>query len=216
VNRSYGQYCGLAKALDVVGGRWALLVVRELLGGPRRFSDLADGLPGIGTNVLSDRLRELQEGEVIERRTLPPPAGSTVYLLTERGRELASAVLDLAGWGSELLGPRPGREAFRAYWLVLTAVGELAGRAPARMRLSCEIQAGPGGIAHIRLAGGRVEVGHGHAPDPDVIVSGSPRELSRLFHAGGNGAGERAAGRVEVEGDRKALERLLGALHHAA
>ena len=91
VKRSYGQYCTLAKTLDVVGGRWTLLVVRELLGGPRRFGDLMDGLPGIGTNLLSERLRELQEAGVIEKRVLPPPAGSTVYELTARGQALEKA-----------------------------------------------------------------------------------------------------------------------------
>ena len=90
--RTYNQYCGLARALDLVGERWALLVVRELVLGPKRFTDLQAGLPGIGTNILSARLRELEESGVVARRTLPPPAASAVYELTPYGRELEPAV----------------------------------------------------------------------------------------------------------------------------
>ena len=98
--RSYGQFCGVAHALDLVGERWALLVVRELVLGPKRFTDLAAGLPGIGTNILTARLRELEQTGVVERRVLPPPAGSTVYELTPYGRELEPVLLALGRWAS--------------------------------------------------------------------------------------------------------------------
>src|ERR1043166_7871758 len=97
--RSYGDACGIARALDVVGERWALLVVRELLLGPQRFSDLRRALPGASSNMLTDRLRELEGHDVVRRRRLPPPAASVVYQLTETGRELEPIVLALGGWG---------------------------------------------------------------------------------------------------------------------
>src|SRR5215211_4757632 len=104
--RSYGQYCAMARALDVLGDRWTLLIVRELLTGPKRFKDLLEGLPGIGTNLLAGRLKDLAGAGVLRRTTLPPPAGSSVYELTERGRELEPVLMGLARWGLDLLGER--------------------------------------------------------------------------------------------------------------
>src|SRR4030088_661030 len=97
--RSYGQFEGLAPALDSIGERWTLLLIRDLLLGPRRYKDLLEGLPGIGTNLLARRLKELQAVGVIDRRPPPAPAGSAVYELTERGRCLEPALIALAGWG---------------------------------------------------------------------------------------------------------------------
>ena len=102
-SRSYNQFCALAYALDVVGDRWTLLVIRELLAGPRRFTDLMQGLPGISTNLLSERLKSLEGQGILGRRVLPPPAGSTVYQLTPLGRGLETAVLELGKWGSQFL-----------------------------------------------------------------------------------------------------------------
>ena len=120
-DKVYGQYCGLAKALDLVGERWALLIIRELAFGPRRFSDLADGLPGISTAVLTERLNRLGEARLIIRRTLPPPAASKVYELTEDGRDLARAIVPLAAWGVRILAAtrRKRTEAFRPAWGLL-------------------------------------------------------------------------------------------------
>src|SRR3954453_5510820 len=98
--RKYDQGCGSARALELVGDRWALLVVRELLLGPKRFTDLRDGLPGIGPNVLSQRLKELEEIGVLRREQLPPPAASTVYELTEWGHELEEILVRLGRWGA--------------------------------------------------------------------------------------------------------------------
>src|ERR671916_3307645 len=98
--RTYGDLCGIARALDVVGERWAVLVVRELILGPKRFTDLRAGLPNVGPDVLAQRLRELEAAGVLRRRTLAPPAGSRVYEVTERGQELEPVLLGLGGWGS--------------------------------------------------------------------------------------------------------------------
>ncbi len=102
--RSYNQYCAVARAMDVVGERWTLLIVRELLTGPKRFKDLLEGLPGIGTNLLTARLKDLEGYGVVRRATLPPPAASRVYELTELGCSLEPVVMGLARWGLEFLG----------------------------------------------------------------------------------------------------------------
>ena len=107
--RAYGQYCGFARALEIVGERWGLLIIRDLLVGPKRFTDLRRGLPRIPSNILSDRLKELEDAGVVQRRVLPRPAGSIVYELTEHGGDLEEAVLALGRWGARSLGdPRPG------------------------------------------------------------------------------------------------------------
>ena len=107
--RNYGEYCGLTRALELVGERWALLVIRELLPGAKRFTDLASGLPRIPSNVLSGRLKELEQAGIVERRVLPRPSGAVVYELTGSGRELDPIVLQLARWGNRWLGaPQEG------------------------------------------------------------------------------------------------------------
>src|SRR5205809_2716919 len=115
-SRSYEQFCGIARALDLVGERWALLIVRDLILGPKRFTDLRGGLPAIGTNVLAARLKELERGGVVARRTLPPPAASTVYELTDYGRTLEGPVLALGRWGARSMGPRQDGQALRSEW----------------------------------------------------------------------------------------------------
>src|SRR3712207_6693341 len=104
-SRSYNQYCGLAYALDIVGERWTLLIVRELMAGPRRFKDLHEGLPDISTNLLAERLKHLEQQGLLRRRVLPPPAGSTVYELTAVGQALEKTLLELGKWGSQFVPP---------------------------------------------------------------------------------------------------------------
>src|SRR5437763_14966524 len=118
--RSYGQYCGLAKALDVVGDRWSLLIVRELLlRDACRYTDLRNGLPGIATNLLATRLRELEQAGVVEREEAPPPVATTLFRLTERGRALRPALLALGLWGGPLLAEGQHGDEFRSYWIAL-------------------------------------------------------------------------------------------------
>src|SRR5581483_3020027 len=107
--RSYGQFCGFARAVEVVGERWSLLVLRDLFVGPKRFTDLHRGLPGIPTNILSARLKELEAAGVVQRRLLPRPNGAVVYELTEYGKELEGVVIGLGRWGAKSLDtPREG------------------------------------------------------------------------------------------------------------
>lgn len=119
MSRSYGQHCGLARALDRIGERWTLLVVRELLLGPARYTDLRAALPGVASNLLADRLRGLEAGGLVVRRELPPPAASTVYELTERGRGLDEAVQALIRWGGQFMADAPADDVLRPGWLAL-------------------------------------------------------------------------------------------------
>jgi DNA-binding HxlR family transcriptional regulator len=155
-NRSYGHYCPVAQTLDVVGDRWALLVVRELLSGPQRFTDLQTRLPGIGTNQLATRLRDLEAENLAARRTLPPPAASTVYELTEEGRLLEPALLALARFGTPRLRALSPVNTFRPAWAALALRARAGtGRLPRHahhweVRVESEvfgIEAGPAGCA---------------------------------------------------------------------
>ena len=125
--RSYGHFCGLARALDQVGDRWALLIVRELLGGPRRYTDLHADLPGASTDMLAARLRDLEGDGIVEWRRLPAPASGSVYALTARGGALAPALTALAGWGTGELAERCRTDAVRAHWHALPVRAVLRG-----------------------------------------------------------------------------------------
>jgi DNA-binding HxlR family transcriptional regulator len=124
--RSYGQYCGLARALDIVGNRWSLLIVRELLGGQARYGQLQAGLPGISTNLLTERLRELEESGVVQRQ-LDTDSNSVAYALTPWGRELRSAVAALVNWSTPLMVSGPRDDSFRPHWLVVALESLLGG-----------------------------------------------------------------------------------------
>src|SRR2546421_9679722 len=140
--RTYGQYCGLAKALDVVGDRWSLLIVRELLlRDACRYTDLQNGLPGIATNLLADRLRELERAGVVEREEAPPPVATSLFGLTDRGRELGTAVLALGRWGAPLLADAPEEDEFRSHWLALPVGMHLADGRPDEAPLPIEARA---------------------------------------------------------------------------
>jgi DNA-binding HxlR family transcriptional regulator len=208
MKRSYGQYCAVAKALDVVGNRWTLLVVRELLGGPRRFGDLIDGLPGIGTNLLSERLRELQDADVIEKRTLPPPAGSTVYELTDRGRALGGVAIALAWWGYEYLGAPAKGDEFRAHWFMVVGQAAFRPQAAGDARITCEMRTSETDVSHFRIEDGQFRIFQGPAADPDITLSGAPRDFIELFT--GQVAPEKAvANNIELDGDLETLETVL-------
>lgn len=194
--RRYEQYCPIAHALDLVGDRWALLVVRELMHGPKRYTDLVDRLPGIGTNILAARLRDLEQGGVVERRLLPPPAASKVYDLTEYGRELRPAMRELAVWGARSLGPPVDQEKLFEGWLANALDIVVAPVAPAGR---FEFRAGEEVASLVDR-----EVVHASVEHPDVLVSGDPQGIYALFM-------DRCFDLVTVEGDRALLEQLLDA-----
>ena len=130
MTKRYDEYCPVAHALGLVGERWALLVVLELMRGPKRYTDLAENLRGIGTNILASRLRDLEAGGVVAKRTLPPPAASKVYELTDYGRELRPVIRELALWGARTLGPPTHEDELFPGWLANALDTVLAPRAP--------------------------------------------------------------------------------------
>ena len=203
--RSYGQWCPLAKALEVVGERWSLLVVRELLGGPRRYTDLLQGIPGISTDVLAARLKDLEDGGVLARRTLPPPAASKVYELTQRGGALAPSVGALATWGMQLLGERTEEEEFRPHWI---ASGLRALLRPDRARdvaLDIDFELGAGDVVRIRVDGGRLASVPEPEGKPDLVVRADVGTLAALADGSVRARDAIADGRLELDGGRDAI-----------
>jgi DNA-binding HxlR family transcriptional regulator len=192
--KRYEQYCPMAHALDLVGDRWALLVIRELMHGPKRYTDLVDRLPGIGTNILAARLRELESHGILARRTLPPPAASKVYELTDYGRELRPAMRELALWGARSLGPPTDKDELFDGWLANamdTVIARLAPEGRFEFRAGSEVAS---------LVDG--EVVDGPIEDADVRVQGDADGIYTLFV-------DRCFDLVTIEGDQKLLERLL-------
>lgn len=209
--RSYGQYCGLAGALDLVGERWTLLIVRELMSGPKRYTDLADGLSGIGTSLLAKRLAKLENGEVIERRLLPPPAAATVYDLAPAGHELAAALGPLITWGLRHVVPEtPGDRQFNATWCVLPFTQPADQPALAGIEATYEFR--------VRDTSALLLVHDGHAEllspgtaTPDTVISMDPATVAALG-AGRRTIGEATAdGAITVDGDLDAAAALFAA-----
>jgi DNA-binding HxlR family transcriptional regulator len=194
--KRYDQYCPMAHALDLVGERWSLLVVRELMRGPRRYTDLAASLPGIGTNVLATRLRDLEACGIVSRRTLPPPAASKVYELTDYGRDLRPAMRELALWGARSLGPPTPESGLFGGWLANALDIGLASLAP-RGRFEFRV----GGEVASLVDG---EVHDGSTDAPDVVVEATAAGIYDMFV-------ERRLDAVEVRGDHELLAQLIDA-----
>ncbi len=175
--RSYGQYCALAKALDVVGDRWTLLIVRELLAqGPSRYTDLKAGLPGIATNLLAERLAELEKAGLIHRRQAPPPIAATLFDLTYRGRELEAVVMALGVWGVSLLDANVGKDVFQTHWLAVPLRNALRDRTPNRPPIAIELRTGDAPLT-LETVDGAVHARPGPAEDPDLVLSGPPKTI---------------------------------------
>jgi DNA-binding HxlR family transcriptional regulator len=197
--RSYNQYCGIARALDLIGERWALLVIRELVLGPKRFTDLRRGLPGIATNVLSQRLRELEQDSIVTRRQLPPPAASNVYELTEYGQELVPIMLALGRWGASALGARLPEQTLEPEWLAVAL--KAVYQPQAATGVSAEIRLDFGGAQFTcRLEDGGLELAPGALGPADLTIETDPETLIGFLSG--------APVPVHAEGDRELLERL--------
>jgi len=171
--RAYGQYCGLARALEIVGERWAVLIVRDLLVGPRRFTDLLRGLPRIPTNVLAARLKELEAGGVVRRRVLPRPAGSVIYELTEYGAELEDAIVRLGRWGAKLLDEPRSDEIITEDSMVIALCSTFDPKAARKLRANYELHFGDI-VIHARVDKGKLKVAAGPLPKPDLIIEAGP------------------------------------------
>jgi len=206
VRRSYGQYCGFARALELVGERWALLIVRDLLVGPKRFSEIQRGLPGIPTNILTARLNELEESGLLRRRLLERPAKGVVYELTDEGRGLEEPVMALGRWGAQHLGdPRPDEmitEDSIAMALRTTFRPEAAGKA----KVTYLLRIGPIEV-HARVRDGTVAVGRGPVERPNLVIETGP--AMRLLMAHEVTPAEAIKKRlVRITGDPKLLEKF--------
>jgi DNA-binding HxlR family transcriptional regulator/putative sterol carrier protein len=210
--RSYNQYCAVARALDIVGERWTLLIVRELLTGPKRFKDLLEGLPGIGTNLLTARLKNLEEHGVVHRATLPPPAASKVYELTELGRSLESVITALGRWGLEFLGTPNQEQEIRPAWAVVAMRSALKQEAALGLQETYEFHIGEEAF-HLRIRNGEVEALQGPAAvDPDLVIWGDTPAFLAL--AAGRVEPKEAldAGEIRIEGDQETLARCAEVL----
>jgi DNA-binding HxlR family transcriptional regulator/putative sterol carrier protein len=203
----YQQYCGLARSLDVAGDRWTLLIVRELMPGPRRFTDLIDGLPGISRNLLTERLRALERDGIVARPELPPPAARQVYELTDDGRDLGGAMVPLIAWGARRLGDRKPTESFRARWAAL-AMAAFADREPAK-GVSETYQYLVGRSAfHFTVDNGSIQLHDGRAEDPSVVLTTDEETWADIASGKITASSAAATGALTVAGDRQAAKRL--------
>jgi DNA-binding HxlR family transcriptional regulator len=205
--RTYCDGCAAAHALDLIGERWALLVVRELLLGPKRFTDLRAGLPGASPNVLSQRLRELEAAGVVRRRRLPPPAASRVYELTDWGMELEPVIIGLGSWGARSPS-RPRDAELGVDSLILSFRTMFDARAAEGFGASYELRLGEESF-RAEVAEGRFEVARGSAEEPDAIIESDAGTLAALVYEGRQLAEALRRGDVRIEGDEEAVERFL-------
>ncbi|HTU71914.1 MAG TPA: helix-turn-helix domain-containing protein [Trebonia sp.] len=203
--RDYRQYCGLARALELVGERWALLIIRDLSVRPRRYTDLLEGLPGIPTNVLSTRLKELEQSGIVERRVAPAPQRGVLYALTPAGQALEPAVLTLGRWGAaQLEDPRPG-EIVTPESVTMTLRAVFNADAAAGLSVSWEVRGGDM-VLHLVVTDGKLEAGVGPAPgQPDLVITFQPEGLpsyQALVQAA-------KCGLVQLDGPRELLATFL-------
>ncbi len=206
--KSYRQYCGVARALDVVGERWSLLILRNLLLGPRRYSDLLAELPGITTNLLAKRLRELETRELIEKRLLAPPLAATVYRLTDVGRALEPVISELGRWGARFMGAPERHDTVNLGWAFLSLKRRYRGG------LSCTVEARAGERSFtLDFSEQSLSVEERATERADLRLSGEPSAILALFFQGALAAHLQHAGRLRVTGPRallRGLERAFG------
>lgn len=212
--RDYNQFCGLASALDAVGERWTLLIVRDLMGGPKRYSDLASSLNGIGTSLLAVRLKQLEADGVVARRELPPPAASTVYELTSVGWELADALVPLAVWGArhQLNSQREEGQGFEPEWSLAVVARLLNAGSAVDLDAIYEFHI-DGETAHVTVAGNSTSVttGRGHGP-ADAVITTDSGTLASLVAGRISIVDAVGSARVVLAGDEAALQVLAAAI----
>ena len=205
--RKYDDPCGIARGLNAVGERWALLVVRELLFGPKRFTDLHHGLPTASQNVLSQRLRELEETGVVRRRRLGPPAATWVYELTDRGRDLEPVLFQLARWGSR--GPLDSGNELSADALMFALKTSFDEDAAGDLNATYEIRLGDDRF-RAEIGDGRLDLTRGAAEHPDAVLDTDAGTLRSLVFGGRDLAGAIGDGALKVEGDERAAAHFVG------
>ncbi|WP_216896613.1 winged helix-turn-helix transcriptional regulator [Nocardia alni] len=205
--RTYGQYCSIARALDIVGDRWTLLIIRELLlQGPCRFTDLKNGLPGIAANLLSTRIKELEQAGLIQRADAPPPVATTLYSLTENGLALEPMLKTLGHWGLRYMTDERQGDAFRARWLAYAPAWFTTDSNPDAPPSTIQLIAG-GEHAVVELRSGQVHTRIGDVTDPDLTLDGPPRAVLGLLTGMIDFAGAAHLG-LTAHGKRDVLQRL--------
>jgi DNA-binding HxlR family transcriptional regulator len=205
--RSYDEYCAVAKSLDLVGDRWTLLVVRELsLRGPSRYTDLRNGLPGVATNLLADRLRDLEAAGLVAREEAPPPVATTLFRLTERGEGLKPVLDELMRWGLPLMVEQRDEEAVRSHWLAGAVEVMLSDHRPDGDPVTLELRLGDEPIV-VAARDGEMKVTLGAASDPDAALAGPARPIMGLL-LGYLDRGAAEAMGVTFEGDPDVIERF--------
>jgi DNA-binding HxlR family transcriptional regulator len=206
--RTYGDACGIARALDVIGERWAILIVRELLLGLKRFTDLRAGLPRLGPDILSQRLRELEDAGVVRRDQLPPPAGSRVYRLTDWGHELEPVVLGLGRWGSGAPLPNDHETlGVDAFMLALKTLYDPV-RADGLLGTTYEVRLA-GQPFEVRPTDAQLDVSHGTPSEPIATIEADPGMLQEILWHDHRLDDALSSGELTIAGDRAAAERLL-------
>lgn len=206
--RTYGDGCAIARALDVVGERWALLVVRELLLGPKRYTDLRRGLPNASPNVLSERLRELERAGVVRRRTLPPPAGSRIYELTDWGLGLEEIVMALGHWAGGAPGPPGDAPVASADSVILALRARFDPGAARGLHASYELRLGDDRF-HIDVAGDELTAARGDDPGADVTIDTDPDTLGSVLWGDLSLTDAQRSGALRSEGDEATVERFV-------
>jgi DNA-binding HxlR family transcriptional regulator/putative sterol carrier protein len=203
----YQQYCALARTLDVAGDRWTLLIVRELAPGPRRFTDLIDGLPGVSRKLLTDRLRALERDGIIARQELPPPAARKVYELTDDGRDLATAMAPLIAWGARRIGDRKPGETFRARWPAVAMAG-LADREAAKGVSETYQYLVGDSVFHFTVDDGSIELHDGRAGNPAVTWTTDEETWADIASGKITASSAAVTGALTIAGDPQAAKRL--------
>jgi DNA-binding HxlR family transcriptional regulator len=211
MTKPFEQYCPVAHALGLVGDRWSLLILRDLLHGPKRYTDLLEGLRGIGTNILAARLRGLEETGIVGRRRLPPPAASTVYELTDYGTELEEVFYALARWGARSLGPPGPRDELYPEW-GLNAVAALFSPEAARGLTETYVLNIGGDVFSVRLDNGHMHAEMGAAEDADLLVETDMDTFFRLVSGDVSPRSVLKQGLVTIKGDRTVFERCFQVL----
>jgi DNA-binding HxlR family transcriptional regulator/putative sterol carrier protein len=209
--RDYGQFCGLVRALEIVGERWALLIVRDLLVSPKRFTDLRQGLPKIPSNILSARLKELEAEGIVQRRLLPRPVGSVVYELTPYGQELEDVVLRLGRWGAKsMTTPGPG-DIVTVDSLVIAMRAAFQPEAARGQDVGYELHVGDA-VLHMRVKDGTLQAAVGPLPGADLVIQTGPA-IKALLTGELRPAEAIASGSVHLKGPAKLLTRFAETFH---
>ncbi|GHG02028.1 MULTISPECIES: winged helix-turn-helix transcriptional regulator [Amycolatopsis] len=204
--RTYGQFCGLARALEIIGERWSMLVIRDLILGPKRFTDLQRGLPRIPASILSSRLNELEQGGVVRRRVLPQLDAGLVYELTEYGSELDHILLDLGLWGARSLGYPKGDDVFTTDAAILSLYTTFQEEAARGVHVAYVLRHSDSLIIHAMIDDGTLKVSSGDHPSADIVIEPQGPVLIDLVNGNLTAAEAMASGRVKIEGAFAHLE----------